>query len=187
VAGVAFVIAFFLKEVPLRGMARAEATNMGSGFGLPEGDSIRQLETALAKLLKAEGSAQLPVLRAESGTVMSESDTWCVIQVRIRRQIGQTADLARIAGALGVPPSVLLPAFDTAVNGGYLTGPMDDLVLTPRGLEEADKVRGAWRRWIVGRLAPLGADDPATLDSALDHLARVTFAEPATVPVAADR
>jgi hypothetical protein len=77
---------------------------------------------------------------------------------------------------------VLLPAFNHAINNGYLSGPMDDLMLTPRGVEEADKVRGAWRRWIVGRLAPLGADDPTTLDAALDHLARVTFAEPELVP-----
>ncbi|HEY3604057.1 MAG TPA: MDR family MFS transporter [Sporichthyaceae bacterium] len=176
VAAAAFVIALFLKEVPLRGMARAEATNVGPGFGLPDGDSMQQLEAALARLLKTEGSEQLPVLRVESGTVMSESDTWCVLQVRIRRQIGQTADLGRIAAHLGIPASVLLPAFNSAVNSGYLTGPMDDLLLTHRGTEEADKVRAAWRRWIVSRLAPLGADDPASLDNALDHLARLTFA-----------
>jgi EmrB/QacA subfamily drug resistance transporter len=181
VAAAAFVIALFLKEVPLRGLARAEATNMGSGFGLPDGDSFQQLESALAKLLKAEGSAQLPALRAESGTVMSESDTWCVMQVRIRRQIGQIADLGRIGAQVGVPPAVLLPAFQSAITDGYLVGPMHDMALTPRGAEEADKVRRAWRRWIVARLAPLGADDPTTLDHALDHLARVTFAEP-TVP-----
>jgi EmrB/QacA subfamily drug resistance transporter len=181
VAGLAFVVAIFLKEVPLRGIARVEATNIGSGFGLPDGDSLQQLEIALGKLIKAEGTAQLPVLRAESGTVMSESDMWCVIQVRIRRQIGDTADLSRIALQIGVPAAVLLPAFNNACNGGYLTGPIDDLILTPRGVEEADKVRAAWRRWIVGRLSPLGADDPEALDTALDHLARVTFAEP-TVP-----
>jgi EmrB/QacA subfamily drug resistance transporter len=181
VAVVAFGVALFLKEVPLRGLARVEATNVATGFGLPDGDSLQQLEIALGKLIKAEGTAQLPALRAQSGTVMSESDTWCVVQVRIRRQIGQAADIARIAEQLGVPPAVLLPAFRGAVEAGWLSGPLSNLTLTSRGAEEADKVRGAWRRWIVGRLAPLGADDPATLDTALDHLARVTFADQ-TVP-----
>lgn len=177
IAVVAFGVSLFLKEVPLRGLARAEATNVGVGFGLPDGDSLRQLEDALGRLLNAEGMTQIPLLRVESGTSMNESDTWCAIQVKMRRDVGVPTGVNDIASHLRIPPAVLTPAFNSAVNSGYLTGSLTDLALTTRGLEETAKVRAALKSWIAGRLAPIGADDPDSLDAALEHLARVTFTE----------
>src|ERR1700738_348694 len=67
VAGLAFVISLFLKEVPLRESARADTSDMGGGFGMPDSDSMQQLERSLGRLLQREGRDQLPALRAASG------------------------------------------------------------------------------------------------------------------------
>ena len=65
---VAFVLAFFLKEVPLRGTARSTAGDVGDGFGMPEGaDAKQQLQIAVARLLQRKGRTDLPLVRERSG------------------------------------------------------------------------------------------------------------------------
>ena len=48
VALVAFALAWFLKEVPLRGSSRAGVSDVGDAFGMPEdSDRVRRLEVAI--------------------------------------------------------------------------------------------------------------------------------------------
>lgn len=191
VAGAAFVVALFLKEVPLRGMARTSAPDLGDGFGMPDhSDSQRQLETALSRLLRRSGRAELPGVRESAGSTLGISDGWCVAQVRVRRQIGLPSSLDAIAERVRVPAEVLRPAFHGAVNAGYLTdrGDGGDLDLTPVGAAESDKVVAAVRSWIIERLAPDGAPGQPgetaitgiterALDKALDNLARTMLTD----------
>lgn len=181
VAVLAFVISLFLKQVPLREAARADTSDMGGGFGMPDSDSMQQLERSLGRLLQREGRDHLPALRAASGTVLTEADGWCVGQVRIRRDLGLPISLEAIATRIRVPAAVLVPAFEHAISDGYLAGPYENLTLTKAGAEESDKFVRQLKLWIAERLAPVGGDNPAALDHALEHLARAALAD--EVPV----
>ena len=177
VAALAFVVSLFLKEVPLRGAAKADTGDMGGGFGMPDTASMQQLERSLSRLLRHEGRDHLPALRAASGTVLNEADGWCVGQVRIRSDLGLPTSLVAIARRARVPVAVLGPAFDHAISTGYLAGPHDKLTLTKAGADESAKFVRALKAWVAMELAPVGGDKPAALDHALEHLARVALAD----------
>jgi EmrB/QacA subfamily drug resistance transporter len=178
VAAVAFVVSLFLKEVPLRGMSRSSATDLGDGFGMPDhSDSQQHLESALGRLLSGAGRRELPAIREAAGSALGISDGWCVGQVRVRQHLGIPATLAEVAHRTRVPAEVLRPAFEAAITAGYLTGTMESLDVTERGRTESDKVIAAVKTWIAERLAPDGGADPAALDQALDHLARTIFTD----------
>jgi len=181
VAGLAFVVSLFLKEVPLREAARADTSDMGGGFGMPDSDSMQQLERSLGRLLRREGRAHLPALRAASGTTLTEADGWCVGLVRIRRDLALPISLEAIAARVRVPAAVLVPAFEHAISAGYLAGPYENLTLTNAGAEESDKFVRQLKAWVAERLAPVGGDNPVALDHALEHLARAALAD--EVPV----
>lgn len=79
VAGAAFVLALFLKEVPLRESSRAGAADVGGGFGMPEsGDSNQQLQVAIARLIRTRGGPALDRLRRTSGTDLDVANAWCL-------------------------------------------------------------------------------------------------------------
>ncbi len=177
VAGLAFVVSLFLKEVPLRESARADTGDMGGGFGMPDSDSMQQLERSLGRLLQREGRDHLPALRAASGTMLNDADGWCVGQVRIRHDLGLPTSLDAIANRIRIPAAVLAPAFDHAISAGYLAGPYDNLALTKAGADESDKFVRELKAWVATRLAPVGGDNPAALDQALEHLARVAMTD----------
>jgi EmrB/QacA subfamily drug resistance transporter len=177
VAGLAFVVSLFLKQVPLREAARADTSDMGPGFGMPDADSMQQLERSLGRLLRREGRAHLPALRAASGTVLSEADGWCVGQVRIRNELGLPTSLDAIASRARIPAAVLAPAFDHAISAGYLAGPHENLTLTKAGADESAKFVRELKAWVAKELAPVGGDNPAALDQALEHLARVALTD----------
>ena len=187
VAGVAFVVSLLLKEVPLRGMSRDSASDLGDGFGMPDAStSLQHVESALGRLLRRDGRTQLPAIRAASGSRLSVSDGWCVAQVRVRRHLDVPHSLEVIASKVQVPAEVLRPAFDGAIEAGYLAGPLDDLDVTPLGVAESDKTIEAVKAWIMQRLAPI-THDPAVLDQALDNLARTVFADhDEDIPTAVD-
>ncbi|HWN33084.1 MAG TPA: MDR family MFS transporter, partial [Pseudonocardia sp.] len=53
VALVALVLGLFLKQVPLRGVSRAAASDVGGGFAMPDGQTYReQLELAIARVFR---------------------------------------------------------------------------------------------------------------------------------------
>ncbi len=184
VAVLGFVVSLFLKQVPLRGAAKADTSDMGCGFGMPDTESMQQLERSLSRLLQREGRDHLPALRTASGTALTEADGWCVGQVRIRRDLGLPTSLQAIAHRIRVPAPVLAPAFDHAISAGYLGGRDENLTLTAAGVDESDKFIHELKAWIAERLAPVGGDNPAALDHALEHLARMALAdeEPALTP-----
>ncbi len=177
VAVLGFVVSLFLKEVPLRGAAKADTSDMGSGFGMPDTESMQQLERSLSRLLQREGRDHLPALRTASGTALTEADGWCVGQVRIRSDLGLPTSLDAIARRARVPAAVLAPAFDHAISAGYLAGPYDRLTATKAGADESAKFVRELKAWVAKELAPVGGDNPAALDHALEHLARVALTD----------
>ena len=96
VAVLGFVVSWFLKEVPLRGTARAAASDVGEGFGVPEpADSTEQLSVAISRLLRTRGRQTLPELRRGSGSTLGSSDAWCVYQVHLRERMERRRPASR--------------------------------------------------------------------------------------------
>ncbi|MEU2789392.1 MFS transporter [Streptomyces sp. NPDC007100] len=175
VAVAGFLMAWFLKEVPLRDSARAAAGDLGEGFAAPDStDSDQQLERAVARTMrKAEGPVSLEVLAA-SGSPLTPGQAWALGQIHWRTRIHGETSLAAIAQAHRMPDEVLEPVFTRAVSAGYARHDDGRLVLTEAGRAEIDRLIVAWRGWLDERLEGWTADDPedrARLARALDNMA----------------
>ena len=186
VAAFAFLMSLLLKEVPLQGLTRAAATDVGDGFGMPDDTDPRtKLETAVGRLLRKEGRESLPEVRRSSGTVLGDADGWCVGQIRVRRMLALPASVDAVSRTVHVPSAVLAPAFENAVQAGYLRGSTDDLELTERGTAESDKVAAAIKAWISQRLTMPEGVTSVALDEALTNLARQILTEEQPQPIRA--
>jgi len=168
---VGLVLAFFLKEVPLRGTARSTAADVGEGFSMPEGtDAKQQLQLAIARLLQHKGRSELPGVRTRSGAAFGPADGWAVGQVYLRTRLGRPATIDEISRPYHLPPAVIEPAIEQAVRHGYLRMHADALHLTTLGQDEIGKYIVAMRAWLAAELADWGADE-GQLANALGDLA----------------
>ena len=173
VAIVAFVVALFLKQVPLRGTSRAGAGDVGDAFGMPEGaNSAQQLQTAIGRLFRKQGREAFVAIRERSGSALMVADGWCVGQVHVRARLGADTSLEAIAQRLRIPPQVLEPAFRAAREHGYLAGPDEQLEVTQAGQVEVDKFVASTRAWLATELSDWGASDDALLSEALGNMAK---------------
>jgi EmrB/QacA subfamily drug resistance transporter len=181
VALAAFVLSLFLKEVPLRGTARAAATDMGEGFAMPESpDADQNLERALANLLRKERRQMHRAVLAVSP--LDEAEAWCVVKVAFLERRHGAAPIARIAEEVHVPAKVLQPAFDHAIEAGFLRSASDGLHLTELGEDEFGTLAAAWQDWVTERLADWNPEATVDLPAAMARLARRLFDEQAAEP-----
>ena len=160
VALVAFVLALFLKEVPLRGTSREAAPDVGEGFGMPEAPTPTSSCRPRSHESSATRAAPRPKVRQHSGAAFGASDGWSVGQVYLRHRLGRTTTTDEIATLYHLPPEVLDPAFEAAVAHGYLTKQDGHLDITEAGTIEVDKLAAAFKAWLASELAHWGPDDP---------------------------
>jgi hypothetical protein len=173
VALAAFVLALFLKQVPLRDSSRAGASDVGGGFGMPDSaDSSIQLQSAIARLIRSQRPENPAALREASGSELDTANGWCVGQVHVRERLDRDTSLAAIAQRVRVPGPVLWPAFAATRKAGYLTGTEERLIVTPLGRAELEKLLAAVHAWLAAELADWGAADDTQLATALTALAR---------------
>lgn len=177
VALAGFVVAWFLKEVPLRDSARAGASDVGEGFSVPENsDRAGLLERAVAVAMRkarAEGPV-FPAILADAGSPLSRGQAWAVGQVDLHNRVRGVATLGTIARAHRVPVEVIEPVYLKVIGGGYVDADDGTLHLTKTGSAEVDRVTAAWRRWLGERLDTGDDRDPADralLDQALMSVA----------------
>ncbi|HEX3783643.1 MAG TPA: MDR family MFS transporter [Pseudonocardiaceae bacterium] len=181
VAIVALVLALFLKEVPMRGTTRANATDMGEAFGMPDAaDKDRKLEQAIATLLRKETIPMSTAALTHSTANLDEADAWCVMQIHLQRRQRKAPTLQAIAERVRVPAQVLAPAFNRAINGGYLADGDVGYSLTNTGEAEFGKLSAGWQEWVVERLADWNPEIEADLPAALARLGRRLFDEEPT-------
>ncbi|WP_103354359.1 MDR family MFS transporter [Amycolatopsis sp. CA-128772] len=169
---VALVLAFFLKEVPLRDTARAAAPDLGDGFAMPEARTDdRELERAVATLFFRERRQVAPSIVERAGGDLDEGGIWCLLQVHLRRRRGEPATLRAIGEYFGVPAPVLEPAFNRLELTGHLSYTRDGWELTAAGRAEFAKVVQAWHTWLADRLGDWGPSNRADLDAAIGRVA----------------
>lgn len=185
VALLGFLVAWFLKEVPLRDSARAGAGAVGEGFSVPDSpDRVVQLERAIAATMRkahAEGPIG-PRILDEAGSDLTRGQAWALGQVHLHNKIRGAATLESIAHAHRLPDEVIEPVYGEVTAAGYLTRTGGRFELTPLGRAEVDRVQAAWRRWLDTRLDDWDASDPADralLEQALENIATKLYDEQA--------
>jgi EmrB/QacA subfamily drug resistance transporter len=168
------LIAFTLRQVPLRDTAKAAAADLGEGFSVPESESrLDLLEAAISRVWQHKGLQVAPRLLREAGVGMETAHAWCLSRVALFDEYRGEARLEQIAKRYGVPFGVLEPAFDRCIVAGYLRRDENGMLgMTPRGLAEYDRIAAAWRDWLAAELADWGTIGDAEFDRALNQAAR---------------
>jgi EmrB/QacA subfamily drug resistance transporter len=176
VALAAFVLSWFLREVPLRGTAGAADLGEGIGAGSAERSSLEELERALLRLadtdLRNRGYDRLADL---CGLELPGGSCWVLARLA---KLGTVAgpDLARQAG---VTVEVGRPYVDRLVAAGLVTRSDGTLSLTEAGHAAADRVFAARRQGLAQMLAGWSPEEHADLAHLLDRLARDLLGEDA--------
>jgi EmrB/QacA subfamily drug resistance transporter len=169
VALAAFVLSWFLREVPLRKTAGAADLGEGIGAASAERSSLAELERALLRLadadLRKRGYDRLADL---CGLELPGGSCW--VLARLAKQ-GTVAgpDLARQAG---VTVAAGRPYVDPLVQAGLVTRADGTLSLTTAGRAAAERVFAARREGLAQMLAGWSPEEHADLAHLLDRLAR---------------
>ncbi len=177
----AMLIAFFLKEVPLRDTAKAAASDMGEGFSMPENDNRADLlEAAISRVWRRKGVEAAPGVLKAAGVPMDSANAWCLSRVALFGEYRGDAQLSAIAARYHLPPGVLRPAFERCIRDGYLFETEGELRMTPRGLAEYDRISAAWRDWLASELSDWKDVGDEEFSQALDSAARQFVMEEST-------
>jgi EmrB/QacA subfamily drug resistance transporter len=182
VALVGFVLALFLREVPLREIGKP-AADLGDGFAMPTTQSSEEmLETAIGRLLRGEPGMRLRSIAMRPDCQLDVAELWALLRInRFQRAFG-VARITDIGEQLGIPYEVLEPTFDRLVRRGYAQRDVDRLRLTPPGLRQVDFVSTLIREWIVDKLGRSpnfqGRPDRVQVEAALDRIAQRIVAQP---------
>jgi EmrB/QacA subfamily drug resistance transporter len=174
VAGVALLVALFLKQVPLRGLTQSGAADVGHGFGIPDQRSSQeQLEGQIVRLLRTEFPAAAPRLLREAGSGMDAVQMWIVRQVAIYQHQAEdrVADPVLIAGRKRMPVGVIQPAIDDGVQAGLIDEVEGGLMLSDDGWTAFRTVVRAIAGWVRQQIE---RENGAPLtDAELEQLRRI--------------
>ncbi|MFQ6330246.1 DHA2 family efflux MFS transporter permease subunit [Nocardia sp. CWNU-33] len=177
VALVGFVVAWFLKEIPLRDSVRAGASDVGEGFSVPDSpDRLVLLERAVSGAMrKAHAKGPIgPRILADSGSKLSPGRAWALGQVYMHTRVRGVATLEAIAQAHKMPPEVIRPIYVQVIAAGYVSADDGRVRLTDSGRAEVDRIHASWRHWLDTQLDDWDYRDPADhalLDQALENIA----------------
>ncbi|MBV2154974.1 MDR family MFS transporter [Kitasatospora sp. SUK 42] len=173
VALLGFVVALFLKEVPLRDTTRAGSTDMGEGFAQPTtSDSDPHLEYAVCQLVRGVDLDTVRTIVSGADTRVDLAGAWALTEVARHTKAVGHASLDLIAARKRLPPEVLEPVFDRMTAEGYLTRDGDRLAPTDTGTHEVRTLAHAWSDWLNARLdADAGRPRSPQLRAAADAIA----------------
>ena len=184
VALVAFVLSWFLREVPLRGPAgttlrgSASAADLGEGVGAAptQRSSAEEAERVLTRLSATElRRFRYARLARAAGIELSGGACW--VLTRLARQ-GATpgVELARQAG---VTVAEGHPVAEHLIGRGLITRSDGLLALTGAGEQCAAKLFAAQREWLEHQLAGWSPEQHAELDHILTKLSRAVLGDEA--------
>ena len=176
VAAVGFIVALFLKQVPLRDSNTSASADLGEGFGMPTGESPRQvLENAVGRLMRQTAGVQLRNL-ARQGSALDVARLWALLQTYRFAQAAGEARIGDVAEHFRVPREILEPSFERLVDTGYAQRNGDLYWLTPAGSREIQYARAQLVDWLTRRLAESsafqGAPDRTHVQAALERIAQ---------------
>jgi EmrB/QacA subfamily drug resistance transporter len=175
VALLGFVLALFLREVPLRDIHNS-AVDLGDAFGMPTTDTPeRMLENAIARMLRGDPGVRLRSIALRPDCRLDVAGLWGVMRIYRFGEMNGTARLSDIGDSLRIPFEVLEPTFARLVATGYVQRDGDDMWLTPAGTQQVDYVYSLLLAWIADKLARSpsfeGRPDRREIETALQHIA----------------
>lgn len=183
VALLGFALALMIPQLTLRGSVKAQAADLGEGFGMPEARTNEdRLATRIAQLVYFDDRHAVIGMLEDAALEIDEGRVWALTQVYGRVRAGQPANLRDIALTRGVPPILLQPAFEDLLERGYLEGSLRELRLTDRGTETLRALGEHFRVWIIVRLEGLDKTDAPAVDAAVQRIAERLLAETAESP-----
>ena len=183
VAVLGFILALFLKQVPLRDTAVTGSTDMGEGFGMPTIESPEKLlEVAIGRLLQRSHGVDLEALAHSPRCHVDTAGLWGLMQVYRHAAVTGTADLRDIADERRVPHQILEPTYGRLVGTGYATRTGYQFALTPAGAAEINSARDLISGWITETLSQSTeyqgrSPDRMQVQGALDRVARGVLLE----------
>ncbi|OBH83817.1 MFS transporter [Mycobacterium scrofulaceum] len=181
VALVGFVLALFLREVPLREM-HDSTIDLGDAFGMPNTETPDQmLEGAVERMLRGVPGMRLRSIAMRPDCRLDVAGLWGVLRINRYGQLYGTARLTDIADYLRIPFEVLEPTFSRLIATGYARGDGDQLWLTPAGAQQVDYVHSLLVAWLVDKLARSpgfdGRPDRRVVEAALNRVAGRVLAQ----------
>lgn len=178
VAIVGCLLALTLKEVPLRGSSRANAADLGNGFGMATDQSAdERLELAIAAIIRTRGRDQIPQVLQTTGTIGTAA-AWGLVQIARYVWVNGEADIRQIARRHRLPAAVLEPTFGQLAADGLIARSENRLALTAAGQAETDRLTAAVRKWLTEQLADWNQDpDDQQITAALQRIARRMLTE----------
>ncbi|MGN7778178.1 DHA2 family efflux MFS transporter permease subunit [Mycolicibacterium sp. 22603] len=184
VAFVGFVVALFLKEIPLREMETVSASDLGEGFGMPTPETSDEiLEMAVARIFRDSPDIRLRKLTDHPGCELDIARLWAVVQIYRHNQVYGSATLTDIAELRRVPAEVLEPSFQQCVDTGYALRTGDQLWLTQAGADQVQVVIDALVSKLIDRLARSSVSfaarpDRLQVEAALERIAHRMMVQP---------
>jgi EmrB/QacA subfamily drug resistance transporter len=177
VAAVAFVLTWFLREVPLR--ATSQTPDYGEGFGgAPTVRSSRhEIERALSELMRKDAKAfeLYDRLAALSGVSLPAGSVWALCRIAKDGTVsGQ--DLADRAG---VQIEHGRPYVDRLVDAGYVQRQDGTLAVTPSGRAAAERLFAARREGLARHLEGWAPEEHPELADVLRRLAEESLGDDA--------
>ncbi|CAM4286160.1 MDR family MFS transporter [Mycobacterium senriense] len=181
VALVGFVLALFLREVPLQEF-HDSTVDLGDAFGMPTSETPDQmLENAIARMMRGETGMRLRSIAMRPDCRLDVAGLWGVLRINRYTQMYGTARLTDMADYLQVPFEVLEPTFARLVSGGYVQRDGEQLWLTPAGGQQVAYVQSLLLAWLVDKLARSpgfeGRPDRRAVEAALERVAHRVLAQ----------
>jgi len=176
VAAAAFVLSWFLHELPLRQTAGAADLGEGIGGGSTQRSSFEEIERALLRLadsdLRRRGYQKLADM---CGLDMPAGSCW--ILTRLAKHGPETGP--ELAKEAGVSLAAGRPYVDKLVTAGYVQRADSMLMLTETGQVAAGRLFSARRAGLEKLLAGWSPEQHADLAQMLDRLSRSLLGEDA--------
>ncbi|REE96353.1 MFS transporter [Thermomonospora umbrina] len=175
-----FVLALFLREVPLRGTSKA-GPDLGEGWGgAPTVRSSRhEVEGRLSRLMMRDASAREMYARlgVVSGVHLPAGSMWALCRIAEEGDVSGT----ELAERAGVEPARGRPFVDRLVRAGYVVRADGRLRITDTGRSTAERLFAARREGLAEHLEGWSPEDHAELSALLAELSRTSLEAPAEV------
>jgi EmrB/QacA subfamily drug resistance transporter len=181
VALVGFVVALFLRQVPLREF-HDSTVDLGDAFGMPTTETPEQmLENAVARMLRGDPGMRLRSIAMRPDCRLDVAGLWGVLRINRYGQIYGTARLTDMANYLRIPFEILEPTFSRLVAAGYAQRDRDQMWLTPAGAQQVDYVYSLLLAWLVDKLGRSpgfeGRPDHREVEAALERIVHRVLAQ----------
>ncbi|TCO44685.1 MDR family MFS transporter [Actinocrispum wychmicini] len=171
----AFVVALFLKQVPLRDTARVVAkgnSGVGESFAVPaSSDSEVELEKLVSLVVSKQDHDPRPEMLARSGVPLSFAQAWMLVMVFKHSVDDGDATLHEIATQTKVPAGIFEPVARQLVDSGYATEADGHYRFTPKGTEAFARLIGAARTWLLAKFADWHQTEDHGFAEAVDRVA----------------